>query len=114
MQTAVLAPRLDTQDAPGDGVEARQSDLRLWPKAEEHASLTRRQVVHICFPILVPGEDSRIIPFGRYGLTVSHQNGSSSTAPEEVVLVNLSSGARLVLSVRGLTAIVRDPDVEII
>ena len=114
MQTAALGPRLNTQDAPDDGVEARQPAARLLPKAERQALVQQGQVVYVRFPLLVPGDDSRIIPFGRYDLTVSHQNGSSSTTPEEVVLVNLGNGARLVLSVQELTAMVRDPDVEII
>ena len=114
MQTAALAVRINTQDAHDDGIEERHSGSCLMPKAEEHASVSQGQVVHVCFPVLVPGDDGRIIPFGKYELTVSHQNGSPSTTPEEVVLANLDTGARVALSVQELTAIARDPDVEII
>lgn len=114
MQTAALAVRIDTQDAHDDRVTEQQSDLRLLPKAEKHPSLSQGQVVHVCFPVLVPGDDNRIIPFGRYELSASPQNGSPSTTPEEVVLVDLDSGARVALSVQELTAIARDPDIEII
>ena len=114
MRTAALAVGINTQDAHDDRVTEQQSDLRLLPKAEQHPSLSQGQVVHVCFPVLVPGDDSRVIPFGKYELTVSHQNGSPSTTPEEVVLANLDTGARVALSVQELTAIARDPDVEII
>ena len=114
MRTAALAVGINTQDAHDDRVTEQQSDLRLLPKAEEHISAIRGHVVHVCFPVIVPGEDGRVIPFGRYELTVSPQNGSSSTTPEELALVNLDSGARVALSVQELTAIAHDPDVEII
>ena len=114
MQTAPLATRIDTQDAHDDGVTERRSDLRLFPRVEEHLSAIQGHVVHVCFPVVVPGEDGRVIPFGRYELTVSSQNGYPRTTPEEVVLVSLDSGARVALSVQALTAIARDPDVEII
>lgn len=114
MQTAALATRINTQDAHDDRVTEQQSDLRLLPKAEKHPSLSQGQVVHVCFPVLVPGEDGRVIPFGRYELTVSTQNGSSDTTPEEVVLANLDNGAQVALSVQELTAIAHDPDVEVI
>ena len=114
MQTAALATRINTQDAHDDGVTKRRSDLRLLPKAEEHISAIQGHVVHVCFPVVIPGEDERVIPFGRYELTVSTQNGSSDTTPEEVVLANLDNGAQVALSVQELTAIAHDPDVEVI
>lgn len=114
MQTVALAVRINTQDAHDDGVAERQSSLRLLPKAEEHPSMSQGQIVYVCFPVLVPGDDNRIIPFGKYELTVSHQNGSPSTTPEKVVLANLDNGARVALSVQELSVIARDPDVEII
>ena len=113
MEMTTLAPPISRQGAHGDGVAQPPSGLRLVPKVDDQASMSRGQVVHVCFPVLVPGEDGRVIPFGRYDLSASHQNGSSGTPTEEVVLVNLGSGARFVLSVRELAAIVRDPDVEI-
>ena len=114
MQTVALAVRINTQDAPDDDVEERHSGLRLLPKAEEHALVSQGQIVHVCFSVLVPGDDGRIIPFGKYELTVSHQDGSPSTTPDEAVLANLDNGARVALSIQELTAIARDPDVEII
>ncbi len=114
MQTAALATRINTQDAHDDGVTERRSDLRLLPKPEKHISAIQGHVVHVCFPVVVPGEDGRVIPFGRYELTVSPQNGSPGTTPEKVMLANLDNGARVALSVLELTAIARDPDVEII
>ena len=114
MQTAALAVRINTQDTHDDGVAERRSGLRLLPRAEHQPLVSQGRVVHVCFPVLVPGDDGRVIPFGRYELTVSPENGSPSTTPEEVVLVNFDNGARVALSVQELTAIARDPDVEII
>ena len=114
METAALALRINTRDAHEDDVERAHSHSRLVRKADESALVKQGQVVHVCFPVIVPGEDGRVIPFGRYNLTVSHQDGPPSATLEEVVLVNLDTGAHVVLSVRELTAIVRDPDVEII
>lgn len=114
MQTTALAVGINTQEAHDHGVAECHSGLRLLPKAEEHASVSQGHVVHVCFPVLVPGEDGRIIPFGRYAPTVSRQNGPPGTTPQEVVLVNLDNGARVALSVQELSAIARDPDVEVI
>lgn len=114
MQTAAVAVRINTQDAHDEGVEGRRSDLRLLPEAEEQVAVNQGNVVHVCFPVLISGDDRRVIPFGKYELTVSHQNKSAGTTPEEVVLANLDNGARIALSVQELTAIARDPDVEII
>lgn len=114
MQTVALVIRLSTQDHHDDGIEVRQSDLCLPPQAERQASVKRGQVVNVCFPVMMPGEDGRVIPFGRYDLTAAHQGGSSGTSTEELVLVNLHNGARLVLSLQELTTVARDPDVEII
>ena len=114
MQTVALAVGINTQDAPGDGPEERHTGLRLVPRAEEQALLSQRQTVHVCFPVLVPGGDGRIIPFGKYELAVSLQHGSQSTTPEEAVLANLDNGPRVALSVQELTAIARDPDFEML
>ena len=114
MQTLVPALRLDTQDAYDDGVGGRRSGLHALSTAEEHSSVNPGQVVYVCFPVLVPGDDCRVIPFGKYALTVSHQDGPLSTTPAEVVLASLDNGTRVALSVQELMAIARDPDVEII
>jgi len=113
MEMKALALAISTQDAPDEGVERRHSDLRLAPNADDPGSVIGR-IVHVCFPVLVPGEDGRVIPFGRYDLAAFHQSGSTDETSEQAVLVNRDNGARTILSVQELTAIARDPDVEII
>lgn len=95
-------------------VEQPSSDLRLAPKSCDPAPMIAEKIVLVCFPVLLPGENGRVIPFGRYDLTASHHNGSPGTTSEKAVLVNRDNGACIVLSAQELTAIVEDPDVEII
>ena len=114
MEMTALASTVSRQGAYDDGVARPPCGSRLVPKVDDQALVNQGQVVHVCFPVIVPGEDGRVIPFGRYDLIASHQNGSFSMPTEEVVLVNLDNGARLVLSAHELTAIARDPDVEIV
>ena len=71
------------------------------------------QVVYVCFPVALPGEDGRVIPFGRYHLAVRRQSRPQSAWPHQAMLVNGDDGARIVLSARQLNALARDPDVEI-
>ena len=64
----------------------------------------------VCFPVLLPGGDGRVIPFGRYDLETVHHGASSG----QVALVDRHTGTRFVLSARQLQAIAGNPDVEIV
>lgn len=86
---------------------------RLMSKPADPAVEIAEQVVYVCFPVLLPGEDGRVIPFGRYHLAARHQSSSQSAPPQQAMLVHRDNGARIVLSAQQLNAIARDPDVEI-
>jgi hypothetical protein len=70
------------------------------------------QVVYVCFPVILPGEDGRVIPFGRYHLVARNQSRPQLGRPHQAMLVNGDNGARIDLSAQQLNAIVQDPDVE--
>ena len=71
---------------------------------------TAAQGALVCFPVLLPGGDGRVIPFGRYDLETVHHGASSG----QVALVDRHTGTRFVLSARQLQAIAGNPDVEIV
>ena len=70
------------------------------------------QVVYVCFPVIIPGEDGRVIPFGRYHLATRRQSRPQSGRPHQSMLVNEDNGAHISLSAQQLNAIAQDPDVE--
>ena len=76
----------------------------------DSAPATAAQGALVCFPVLLPGGDGRVIPFGRYDLEAVHHGASSG----QVALVDRHTGTRFVLSARQLQAIAGNPDVEIV
>jgi hypothetical protein len=99
---------------------AYDRDAEWPPLASRHLSkpadpMLKRaeQVVYVCFPVALPGEDGRVIPFGKYHLAVRRQGIPQTTWPHQAMLVNRDDGACIVLSGRQLNALSRDPDVEI-
>jgi len=109
-----IALTISTQHALDEGVERHCVDLHLTPKTDDPAVLIGWHAIHVCFPVLVPGEDGRVIPFGRYGLALPHHDTSLGAASQEIIIENRDNGARIALSPQELMAVAQDPDVEII
>jgi len=70
------------------------------------------QVVYVCFPVVLPGEDGRVIPFGRYHLAARRQSRPQSGRPHQAMLVNEDNRGSISLTAQQLNAIAQDPDVE--
>lgn len=94
--------------------DAEWPPLASWqvPKLADPVVKIAEQVVYVCFPVVLPGEDGRVIPFGRYHLTTRRRSKPQSGRPHQAMLVNGDNGERIGLSAQQLNAIAQDPDVE--
>lgn len=114
MHTTAVTSSLSMRSASDRDDEWSPLAARLMSTTAELAPAIAAKVVLVGFPVLLPGDDGRVIPFGRYDLAALYQSASPSAASQQAVLVNQDSGARIVLFVQQLNAIAQDPDVEIL
>lgn len=83
------------------------------PKLADPVVEIAKQVVYVCFPIVLPGEDGCVIPFGQYRLTTHSLSKPQSGWPHEAMLVNGDNAASICLTTQQLNYIAQDTDVEI-
>ena len=114
MVMTAVASKISSQSVHHEDVERLPSALRLTPKAADPTPVIAGKVVLVCFPVLLPGEDGHVIPFGRYDLVASDQSASPGSASQKAVLVNRDHEVCIILSTQELSALAQDPDVEII
>lgn len=105
-----FAPTLGPKDVSDAGVERPAPASRLVPTSVDPMPSIAAKAVLVGFPVLLPGKDGRVIAFGRYELAALERDA----ACRQAVLINRDSGARIVLSTRQLSALVQDPDVELL
>ena len=110
MCMTAVAPTLEPKDGSDRCAEWPVLAPRLVSTSVDPMPAIAAKAVLVGFPVLVPGEDGRVISFGRYELAALEPGA----ACRQVVLVNRDSGARIVLSTQQLNALVQDPDVELL
>jgi hypothetical protein len=95
--------------------DAKWLPVASWhvPKPASPVVKITEQVVYVCFPIVLPGEDGCVIPFGRYRLTTHRLSKPQSGLPHQSMLVNGDNAVRICLSTQQLNYIAQDTDVEI-
>jgi hypothetical protein len=83
------------------------------PKLADPVGEIAEQVVYVCFPIVLLGEDGCVIPFGQYRLTKHRLSKPQSGWPHEAMLVNGDNAVSICLTTQQLNYIAQDTNVEI-